>query len=648
MVRDAGALSTRGVAAARGTAEGWLSFEDPVATLSARTLADVQPVLSEVERGLDRGFTAVGMVCYEAAPAFDDALLARTLEDLPYMWWGLYRRATPVPPAVFRALLDTELADLRTTRSTDSATAHFEGGSWSPLIKRADYDIAVEQVRSGIAQGDFYQVNLTFPMERSAAGERPVAVHGSGVGLLARLTAAQGPTLGALLDCRTNGAEWQVVSASPELFFRLDGDRISTRPMKGTAPRGRWPDEDLSRSRALLESEKDRAENLMIVDMMRNDLGRIARAGTVEVDGLWQVETYPTLHQLTSTITARTSASLSELFRALFPAASITGAPKVTAMRAIRELEGHPRGPYTGAIGFITPERRAQFNVAIRTAWRKTREGPFRYGVGGGIVWDSSATEEYRECQTKALVLTQEVPELQLLESLLWTAEGGYRFVADHLERLCQSARYFGYRYDQERVQLSLVGQARDLEGAWQRGDGPARAKVRLLLAADGAVAAESEPLLSERSRSSAGGRPLVRLAIDSSWVDSTSRWLFHKTTHRRVYEEALARARSLCANCDDVLLKNERGELTEATRANVLLLRDSKWFTPPISSGLLAGVFRKRLLEKRWLIEEVLTLADLRLAERVLLVNSVRGFMEVDRSLIASQIVGSEICEVD
>ena len=440
-------------------------------SLSAWTLAEVEPVLAAVERGLDRGLTAVGMVCYEAAPAFDEAMIARSLDQVPYMWWGLYRGATPVPRSAFRALLEGELAELGATDSEASATA--DGDSWRPQIELANYDLSVERVRSGIARGDFYQVNLTFPIEGRAVGEPGDVRDGSALRLLGRLTAAQGPTLGAFLDGRVSGAEWQVVSASPELFFRLDGDRIETRPMKGTAARGRWLEEDLSRSRALRGSEKDRAENLMIVDMMRNDLGRIARPGSVEVARLFEVETYPTLHQLTSTVTARTGASLSELLRALFPAASITGAPKLAAMEAIRELEGHPRGPYTGTIGFITPERRAQFNVAIRTAWRETREHPFRYGVGGGIVWDSRPADEYRECQTKALVLAQEVRKHDLLESLLWMRQGGYRFLTDHLERLRCSARYFDYRYDEGRVRLALVAQARELEAAWWRSEGP-------------------------------------------------------------------------------------------------------------------------------------------------------------------------------
>ncbi len=598
-------------------------------SLSAWTLAEVEPVLAAVERGLDRGLTAVGMVCYEAAPAFDEAMIARSLDQIPYMWWGLYRGATPVPRSAFRALLEGELAEPGATDSEASATA--DGDSWRPQIERANYDLSVERVRSGIARGDFYQVNLTFPIEGRAVGEPGDVRNGSVLSLLGRLTAAQGPTLGAFLDGRVSGAEWQVVSASPELFFRLDGDRIETRPMKGTAARGRWLEEDLSRSRALRGSEKDRAENLMIVDMMRNDLGRIARPGSVEVARLFEVETYPTLHQLTSTVTARTGASLSELLRALFPAASITGAPKLAAMEAIRELEGHPRGPYTGTIGFITPERRAQFNVAIRTAWRETREHPFRYGVGGGIVWDSRPADEYRECQTKALVLAQEVRKHDLLESLLWMRQGGYRFLTDHLERLRCSARYFDYRYDEGRVRLALVAQARELEAAWWRSEGPDSAKVRLLLSPEGEVATESEPVLSAENGSNAGGRPLVKLVLDSSPVDSTSKWLFHKTTHRRVYEEALARARTDFPDCDDVLLMNERGELTESTRSNVLVLLDSKWLTPPISSGLLAGVFRKRLLLKGWLNESVLTVADFHRAERVLLVNSVRGFMEVD-----------------
>ena len=335
------------------------------------------------------------------------------------------------------------------------------------------------------------------------------------------------------------GETWEVASASPELFFRLDGDTIETRPMKGTSPRHADPATDRQLAEALQTRAKDRAENLMIVDMMRNDLGRIATPGSVHVPELWKIESYPTLHQMTSTVRAHTNASLSEILTALFPCASITGAPKSTAMRAIARLEQQPRGPYTGCIGYLTPERRGQFNVAIRTAWRAQRDRPFLYGTGSGIVWDSRPQSEYRECQTKTLIALDAHSPPTLLESVLYRASSGFPRLESHVQRLRGSADAFGIELPEQPIRDALK---RELAALRERS--VRHAKVRLLINASEhgvpsdhahsgrtppgtgpspSIVVESEPI--ERTR----GPVRLTLAVEPVW--SGDLWLRHKTT---------------------------------------------------------------------------------------------------------------------
>ena len=270
--------------------------------------------------------------------------------------------------------------------------------------------------------------------------------------LFLRLVAAQDPPYGAFLDT----GEWAICSASPELFFRLDGTRIQCRPMKGTAARGRTQAEDLAQAQALQASEKERAENVMIVDMVRHDLGRVAQAGSVKVARLFEVERYPTIWQMTSTVEAQTEAGLGEIFQALFPAASVTGAPKVRTMQIIADLEPLPRRLYTGAIGFFAPGRRAQFSVAIRTLLVNRKTGCAEYGVGSGITWDSNPEAEWQECRAKARILAPQSPAFSLLETMRWTLDEGYYLLEQHLARLQESALYFGFHLDLAALRLQL------------------------------------------------------------------------------------------------------------------------------------------------------------------------------------------------
>jgi para-aminobenzoate synthetase/4-amino-4-deoxychorismate lyase len=499
----------------------------------------------------------------------------------PPLWFGLFR--------------EREAIDL------PSSNAEFRLGEWRPSLDYPAYRVAVTRIREAIAAGYTYQANFTFRLRTNFSGD-PWA-------LFARLAGAQRANYCAYIDL----GRFVICSASPELFFRLDGESLTSRPMKGTAPRGLTTAADRRQIDWLRDSEKNRAENVMIVDMIRNDFGRVAHTGSVRAPELFAVERYPTLLQMTSTVTAQTDAPLADILAATFPCASITGAPKVRTMKILTELERGPRGVYTGAIGFLAPGRRAQFNVAIRTAVIDRELGRATYGVGSGIVWDSDAEAEYDECLLKARVLDarrDEAGDFQLLETLLWTPEAGYFLLRRHLDRLADSAEYFGFPCDPEQVEKALANTAAGLEG---------RNRVRLLLHRSGRVTVEAQSLME-------GTKPEpVRVGLTRSPVSSADIRLYHKTTRRAVYDEA----RASRPECDDVILWNEGGELTESSVANIVLELDSRRYTPPVAAGLLAGTFRAHLLAAGEIEERTLTVDELHRASRVWLINSVRGWQE-------------------
>ena len=321
---------------------GFLRAGELIRVISAQRIADVLPALRAVEAAVDTGFCAAGFISYEAAAGLDDALVTRPSATLPLVWFGLYR-SLDFEPATPEGL-------------TLPADGTFSLGRWRVGTNPRCYRRAIAAVQEYIAAGDTYQVNFTFRLR--------AAFSGNPWRWFTRLCAAQQANYAAYIDL----GDQVICSVSPELFFSLEGSHITCRPMKGTFPRGRSSAQDRAAARRLRQSLKNRAENAMIVDMMRNDLGRIARPGTLAVASAFDVERYPTLWQMTSTVTAETSASVVDILRALFPCASVTGAPKVRTMQIIAQLETQPRGLYTGAIGYVLPGRRAQFNVAIRTA----------------------------------------------------------------------------------------------------------------------------------------------------------------------------------------------------------------------------------------------------------------------------------------
>lgn len=555
-------------------------FVNPLQVCQALSLAEVIPALETVEKFTEQGCYAAGFVTYEAAPAFDPALVVHSgrSADLPLVWFGIYRS-----PEILRS---QKIADTDCRLSPD----------WQPSISERRYRDAITKIREFIASGETYQVNFTLRFRAD--------IEDSGWDLFQRMMTAQRVPYGAFLNLGMDA----ICSASPELFFRLKGDVIECRPMKGTARRGVRREDDLILREALRTSVKDRAENVMIVDMVRNDLGRIAEPGSVEVPSLFDIETYDTVHQMTSTVTARTQASIPDILKALFPCASITGAPKIRTSQLIADLEDSPRGIYCGAIGVIEPKRHAQFNVAIRTVAIDRQQWRAEYGVGGGIVWDSDPVKEYDEVLAKSAVIVERRPEFRLLETILWKPESGYFLFERHLKRMRESALYFGYGFDPERMSAALSAFALTLR------DEPM--VVRVLLSQDGTLSIESSPL-SERP-------PIRRVMLAEKPVNMKDPFLYHKTTHRAAYEEA----RASRPRADDVILWNERGEVTESTMANIVLRVGSDWVTPPVECGLLPGTFREHLLESGELHEGVISVEQLRESNDIRLINSVRGWV--------------------
>jgi para-aminobenzoate synthetase/4-amino-4-deoxychorismate lyase len=581
-VNPGGEIPPRPVAAVRDDDGSWLLFYRPRRRVAALRVERVVEALTAVERAVERlGLHAAGFVSYEAAPAFDPALATRPPDGFPLVWFDLFD-----PPV--------RADSLPTPPPNDGATPR-----WQASLTQEEYRRNLAIIRDLIRDGHTYQVNFTWRQRARLTGDPWHIFLG--------LVDAHDPPAAAYIDT----GRWVAISASPELFFQLDGRRIESRPMKGTAPRGLGTEDDDRLAAALASSTKEKAENVMIVDMVRNDLGRVAETGSVEVPVLRDVERHPSVWQMTSTVRALTDAPLAGLFGALFPPASVTGAPKARTMAVIAEVESSPRRLYTGAIGFASPGRRARFSVAIRTILLDRKNRSAEYGVGGGIVWDSNPGREWQECLVKSRVLRPTPPPFDLLETLLWTSRGGFWLLDRHLARLAGSARYFGFAFHEGDARRLLERFAGALPAGLHR--------VRLLLARRGGMSIEATPLAR-----GAFGFPDIALAV--SPIEREDPLLYHKTTHRRVYETA----RAARAAFGDVLLYNRRGEVTESTRANVVIDLGGTLCTPPVECGLLPGTMRGMLLERRRIVERRVTVDEALASRGVYLVNGVRGMHRV------------------
>jgi len=574
-----------------------LLFTAPEEVVSVNAPGEVEAALQEVSDGLARGLHAAGYFAYELGYCLEPKLndLLPEGRDAPLFWIGLFKEP--------RALTDDETRSwLETNGGAERAKISDLRLSWT----REQYGAAFRSVKDYIAAGDVYQINLTQKFFFDFEGD-PAALY-------AALRRKQRVAYGALIAT----PELSVLSLSPELFFRREGQHMSTRPMKGTAPRGRTPREDARLKTWLAMDEKQRAENLMIVDLLRNDLARVSRIGSVEVTDLFTVETYRSVHQMTSGITAelRSDMGLGDMLHALFPCGSVTGAPKVRAMEIIRELEGGPRGVYTGAIGHIAPSGDCQFNVAIRTVVLDGQKGEM--GIGGGIVADSKEDSEYEECLLKAHFLTKVDAPFELIETLRYEKAKGYHLLERHLARLQASAHHFGYPFSRAAVLAALDEEADRITADV--------ALVRLLLGEDGAIT------VSAREIELPTKDTVWRFVISDRRVDEKDPLFYHKTTRRQFYDTEMERQKEL-TGCDEVVFLNTRGELTEGTRTTLFVEQDGRLFTPALACGLLPGTLREELLDlpRAAASEAVLTPSDLARADRLYLGNSVRGLVRAE-----------------
>lgn len=564
---------------ARADGRGARLYVDPVEIIVARALDEVAPALDRLRGAAAEGHHAAGWLSYEAGAAFESAAPAR-VGDTPLLWFGLFRGHRQLDGADVPALLP------------DPA------GAWAgrprPRLDRAAYDTALARVLGYIEAGDIYQANLTF------RAEVPVAGHPAALYALLRARSVAGH--GALV---ATGEDW-LLSLSPELFFTLEDGTLTARPMKGTTTRDPDAEIDAALARDLAADPKQRAENLMIVDLMRNDLGRVARPGSVAVPQLFHVESYPTVHQMTSTITARLAEGLGpvDALAALFPCGSVTGAPKIRAMQVIAEVEPDARSVYTGSIGRIDADGSAEFNVAIRTLALRGA-GPAMLGLGSGVVADSRADSEWHECLAKGAFVTAAEPGFDLIETMRFDPEDGILLLERHLERIKASALAFGFPFDRHVVR-------NELQAATFRLRLPA--KVRLLLGPSGAVAIGIAPLPATPPEP-------IKVRIVPHSVPREDFRLAHKTTRRAVYDDPRR-----AAGTWEVVFTDAEGFLAEGSFTSLFVQRGDVLVTPPLSRGLLPGVLRAELLAGGRAVEGDLRPEDL--AHGFLLGNAVRGLV--------------------
>lgn len=552
----------------------------------------------ELEWHIKRGLYALGYLTYELGYLLENRLK------------GIYRDPK-LPLAYFALFKEIKPINLPVIDDVENFEIHFEGLNQS----FPEYQRSIEKIKDYIAQGDTYQVNYTVKLKFHFLGNP--------FNLFQRLIFSQRCEYAFFIE----RPQFVILSLSPELFLQKRGDLLISAPMKGTIKRAFTLEEDILTRKSLKRDIKSQAENLMIVDLIRNDLGRVSVPGSVWVKKLFQVKTYPTLHQMISTVEGRLEEfSLKRIFHALFPCGSVTGAPKIRTMEIIRELETEPRGIYTGALGFITPKGDFLFNVAIRTIHlnplgRNLYQGEL--GIGAGILWDSSAESEYDETLLKSHFLLNPLPPFKIFETLWWSKERENPHLELHYHRLCSSARYFGFPLPRE---LRTFQAFREFLSE-SLGNKKARLyRVRVLLCPDKRLEMEIKALETLQWEMPIKVGLLRRKAKPSVFH-------FHKTTLREEYNQAYATARGL--GFTEVLFYNERGELLEGSISNLFLERDGTLYTPPIDLGILPGTLRKRLLIEGKAKEAIITLDDLRGSGVLWIGNSLRGLGKVEEWVI-------------
>ncbi|CUS81649.1 para-aminobenzoate synthetase / 4-amino-4-deoxychorismate lyase [Candidatus Kryptonium thompsonii] len=585
-------------------------FVQPVKILTANSIHEIPKLFEDIETYLKKSFYIAGYFAYECGYHFiQKPYLAKAL-DYPLAWLGVYDKVV---------VFDHRLMQIENEYFIES---HQEINNSNLEITDIKFNIPeeiyfekIKSIKKYIISGDTYQVNFTGKFIFNFVSKDP-SEKGSIISLYKFLREKQKVPYGALIQTD----EISILSFAPELFFRIKGDKIITKPMKGTVKRGKTLDEDNKLSEWLRNDEKNRAENLMIVDLLRNDLGKISKIGSVKVNKLFEVEKYQTLFQMTSTIEGELRDNLTyyEIFEAIFPSGSVTGAPKIRTMEIISELELEPRGVYTGAIGYFAPKgafREAVFNVPIRTIVIRGNHGEM--GSGSGIVYDSDPESEYKECQLKAKFLTEPLETFEIIESILWDEE--YRLLGKHIKRMSSSAKYFDFQFDLNK----LVEMLREFEACLERGR---KYKIRVSLNLFGEIKIEKFPVDENQNEK-------LIITISDVKTNSNDIFLYHKTTKREIYDKLYKKA--LSEGYADIIFMNEKNQITEGAISNVFIRKGAKLLTPPVECGLLNGVYRQYILEtNKDALEEILYLDDLLNADEIFICNAIRGMRKCELHL--------------
>ena len=558
--------------------DSWRIFSSPKEVLYSNYLHEVKTILDKVESKInENNDIAVGFLSYESAPAFDPAYRVNKESKLPLICFGL-----------FEGFKETQILD-------NSEIITNKIYNWKIETSPSEYKKNFDYIKNQIELGYTYQINYTL-RSHSESIQNPYEFF---------LEKAKNSPFAAYIETD----ESIIISASPELFFSLENKRLFCKPMKGTSRRGKTFEEDLILMDALRASKKNKAENIMITDMLRNDMGRISEPGSVKVSSKYDIEKYSTVWQMTSSVESETTASITEIFQALYPCASVTGAPKIASMDIISRIEELPREIYTGAIGYIAPNREAEFSVPIRTVVSDKNKNCAVYGTGGGIVWDSVWESEWDECLTKSKVLSvKDSSDFELFETMKWDTDSGVFLEEYHFNRLKDSASYFDFKLCDVRVKEIIDETIRNISNNL--------CVIRLFVNAKGGIRIETSevPVFIKNQK--------YTVSLAKNPVQSENIFLYHKTTQREVYENAEGEN----LHSDDVILWNEEGNLTESTIANIILNIKGNWVTPSINCGLLRGVYRESMLENGLIEERKIHKSEIADLSEITLINSVRG----------------------
>ncbi|MCK4809903.1 MAG: aminodeoxychorismate synthase component I [Candidatus Omnitrophica bacterium] len=567
-------------------------FRDFVDILTFSYNDNPDTFFKKAEDYLNRGYWLSGYFNYEFGYFLEPGLYPlRQKNNVPLVWLGVCRQ-----PAVITCSGKHLFPGHRALTPWVPSKPRYRVKNVKPNINQAEYLTKIKKIKYYLEQGLSYQVNFTFKIKFDFTGDI--------LDFYLNLRRSQPTSYSALI----NTGQAQILSLSPELFFKIAGEKIITRPMKGTIPRALTLDGDRYARKSIKRNEKIRAENLMIVDLLRNDLGRVSKS--VWVPKLFAVEKYQTLLQMTSTIEAKlkNNLKLKNIFSSLFPCGSVTGAPKIKTMEIIKELEKGSRGVYTGAIGYISPYKKAGFNVAIRTIYLKDMKGEL--GIGGGVLYDSDEKDEYKEALLKAKFFMQGFWKIYLIETILWTDSSGCFLLDLHLTRLKKSAKYFAIPLDMKKVRQKLKSLNIREKGEF---------KIRLLLSMEGDICIEKTPLSKIP--------PLVKIRLSSRRIDPVNCYLYHKTTRRGLYDKERIKAEK--EGFFEVIFFNTHNQLTEGSITNIFIRKNNQLYTPPLKCGLLPGILREYLLKQARAKEKVLYLKDILEADKVYIGNSVRNLIE-------------------